>query len=425
MSSVAVPSVAVPAGAAPSGEDIDVVVIGGGQAGLALSHELTEAGVEHVVLERHRVGSAWASRWDSFRLVTPNHTIRLPGGAYEGDDPHGYLPRDQLVRHLEAYAESFAAPIRTGVDVLSVRRDPAGWRLETAAHGTIHARVVVVATGAYQRGYEPPAVADLRRWLLVRHASEYRAPDSLPDGPVLVVGSGQTGVQITEELARTGRRVVLACGRAPWANRRLGDRDIVDWVIDTGMLEQRREDLPRAEALLIANVQATGGDGGHDLHYRTLAAMGVELAGHLAAAEGGRAFFGRDLAESVAFGDAARQEMMDAIRQMCAARGIPVPPIPDVPPFESPGLDSVRLDELGSVLLATGYRPGYSETILHPEAFDTLGYPLQQDGASTVLPDLYFIGVHFLRKRKSALLLGVGEDASLVARQVADRVGRA
>jgi putative flavoprotein involved in K+ transport len=406
----------------PVQEENDVVVIGGGQAGLAVSRELTAAGVEHVVLERDRIGGSWAERWDSFHLVTPNHTIRLPGGGYEGEEPHGFLARDEVVRYLERYASSFAAPVLTGVHVLAVRRAgrDGGWRLTTPT-GDIMARTVIVATGAFQRAHEPPAAPDLRRWLPVLPASKYRSPSSLPDGPVLVVGSGQTGTQIAEELTLAGRRVILSCGRAPWMDRRIDGRDMVDWLLDTGLFEQTRADLAGPDAVFVANVQATGAGGGHDLHYRTLAAMGVQLAGRLVAAQDGIARFADDLAASVAFGDAARAELCRAIRASCEASGRPVPSMPDPPPFDVPGLPSVPVRELGSVVLATGYRPAYSETILHREAFDSRGFPLQHDGASTVLPRLFFVGVHFLRKRKSSLFLGVGEDAAVVARQVADR----
>lgn len=404
-------------------ESIDVVIVGGGQAGLAVSHELTAAGVAHVVLERERIGSSWTHRWDTFSLVTPNHTIRLPGGEYAGPDPHGYLARDEIVTMLEDYAASFGAPVRAGVEVLSARRAAQdGWRVETR-DGTIQAKSVVVATGAYQRSYEPPAIADLRRWLPVIDSTEYSSPQSLPEGAVLVVGSGQTGCQIAEELTLAGRRVVLACGRAPWLTRTIEGQDVVDWILETGFMDAGRESLAGPEALLLANIQATGSGGGHDLHYRTLAAAGVELAGHLMAADRDEVRFADDLAESVAFGDAARAQIIAGLAASRQARGLPAPQVPDPEPFDVEGLRSVPLSDLGAVIVATGYRPGYSEMILHPEAFDGLGFPLQEDGASTVLPGLFFIGVHFMRTRKSALLLGVGEDARVVAAQVAAYVG--
>lgn len=406
--------------------EIDVVVIGAGQAGLSVSHELTAADVEHVVLERSAVAATWASRWDSFSLVTPNHTIGLAGAGYAGDDPEGYLPRDEIVRLLEDYAASFAAPVELGVDVLSVRQAATGgWRVETNK-GAIAARAVVVATGAYQREHRSTAVADLAIWLPIIDAVDYRNPGRLPPGAVLVVGSGQTGCQIAEELFLAGRRVILACGRAPWMERRPAGKDIVDWLVDLGFFAQGPESVPGPDALLLANVQGTGAGGGHDLHYRTLAALGVELAGHLVATDKDAVHFADDLSASVAFGDARRKDLLAAIASSQVARGLPVPAFPEPPPFDVAGLASVPMAELGSVVVATGYRPGYSEMILHPEAFDAYGFPLQVDGASTVLPDLFFVGVHFMRTRGSALLLGVGADATVVAAQVTapDSAGR-
>lgn len=406
-------------------EEIDVVIIGAGQAGLAVSHELTAANVPHVVLERDRIGSAWAGRWDSFRLITPNKTIRLPGAEYDGDDPHGFMKRDAVVGMLEDYAASFDAPVELGVEVLSARRTASeGWRVETTK-GTLHAAAVVVATGAYQREHRPEAVASMTPWLPVIDAAHYKNPSTPPPGAVLVVGSGQSGCQIAEELSLAGRRVILACGRAPWIERRIAGRDVVDWILEIGFFEQGREALPGADALLLANFQGTGAGGGHDLNCRTLAAMGVELAGHLTTADREAVHFADDLAESVAWGDARRDELRRAIRESRTARGLSVPDLPDPPPFDVAGVQSVPVSELGSVIVATGYRPGYSEMILHPEAFDTQGFPLQQDGASTALPSLFFIGVHFMRKRKSALLAGIGEDARVVADQIVARLSSA
>lgn len=399
--------------------DVDVVVVGAGQAGLATSYELTARGVEHVVLERATVGSSWAARWDSFALVTPNWSIRLPGGHYQGSDPHGYLPRDRIVEHLQEYAHSFGASVRTGIAVDRVTPTGSGdWYVASTA-GEITSRAVVIATGAYQSAHIPRAAADLRRWLPVINSTQYRNAGSLPSGAVLIIGSGQTGCQVAEDLRLAGRRVVLACGRAPWMPRRLAGRDIFDWLMDTPFFAQGRDALPGPDALLLANVQATGARGGHDLHFRTLAAMGVELAGHLVEVSGGRARFADDLADSVAFGDARHADLSALIRADCRARGLPPPDIPEPTPFTTTGLASVPLADLGCAIVAAGYRPAYTDLVPHPQAFDSRGFPIQDDGASTVLPGLHFVGVHFLRTRASSLLVGVGDDAAVVAGNVA------
>jgi Pyridine nucleotide-disulphide oxidoreductase len=401
-------------------ESIGVVVVGGGQAGLAVSHELTALGVEHLVLERGRVGQAWRDRWDSFCLVTPNWSVQLPGGAYAGDDPDGFMPRDDIVRHLEGYATSFAAPVREGVEVTSLAAAAEGGFTLTMADGVLRAPRVVLATGAYQRPHRPAGAATLPTSVLQIDAENYSNETALPPGPVLVIGSGQTGCQLAEELREAGREVFLACGRAPWCSRRIGGRDVVYWAIATGMFDETLADLPSAADRLIANFQATGRGGGYDLHYRVLQQIGVTLVGHFLGAEDGRAHFASDLAESVAFGDARYKERCEKIAKLCSARGIPTPELTDPAPFDARAPVSVDLDGFGAVIFTSGFRPDYFSWV-HCDAFDEMGFPIHEDGASTVVPGLFFCGVHFLRKRKSSLLVGVGEDAAIVADKVAER----
>lgn len=383
----------------------DVVVIGAGQAGLAASHELVRAGLEHVVLERDRVGASWRNRWDTFCLVTPNWSVRLPGYAYGGDDPDGYMPRDDIGAYLEAYAGSFRAPVREGVDVTGLERDGDGFVLRTSER-EYRTRTVVVSTGAYQRPHRPPGAETLPADLLRLDAEDYRNPDALPPGPVLVVGSGQSGCQIAEELREHGRKVFLACGRAPWAPRRLGGRDIVSWVMDTGFMDQPVEALPDPRARFGANVVATGRGGGHDLHLRTLRAAGVTLLGHFRGVDGRRASFAPDLAASVAWGDAAHLDLMNLIRSYVAEHGLPGFDFPEIDPFDPTAPEEVDLRGFGAVIFAGGFRPDYGSWIDIPGAFDDLGFPVHHDGASTVAPGLFFVGVHFLRTRKSSLLAG-------------------
>jgi putative flavoprotein involved in K+ transport len=397
---------------------VGTVVVGGGQAGLAVSHELTRAGVEHVVLERGRVGQTWRGRWDSFCLVTPNWSVQLPGRHYEGDDPHGFMPRDRIVDYMEAYAAGFEAPVREGVEVTSLECGAQGFLLQTSA-GPLEADAVVLTTGAYQRPHRPPVATSLPPGLVQLDVEEYRAPDDLPEGAVLVVGSGQSGCQIAEELHEAGRDVFLACGRAGWAPRRIGDHDVFWWLREAGDLDDRVESLDGPAARLAANVQATGHGGGHDLHYRTLRDMGVTLLGHFAGTEGGHAVFAPDLGQSVAWGDQRHAKLMAGFRRLAAERGLPWPEIPEPEPFDPEAPPRLSLRELGAVIFAGGFRPDYGSWVRCPGAFDELGFPIHRDGASTAVPGLYFAGVHFLRKRKSSLLIGVGEDAELVARQIA------
>ena len=403
-------------------ERFNVVVIGAGQAGLSVSHELTELGVEHVVLERGRVGQSWRDRWDSFCLVTPNWTVRLPGGAYDGNDPDGYMPRDDIVRHLERYGRSFDAPVREGVDVTRLERASDGSFLLQTNHGEMRATAVVLTTGAYQKPHRPAAVGALPRGLPVIDAEDYRNPEELRPGKVLIIGSGQTGCQIAEELHEAGRDVYLACGRASWLPRRLEGRDIVAWLAETPFFEGTLANLPSPLARFTANVQNTGHGGGHDLHYRTLQAMGVTLLGHFAAVDDERAVFATDLADSVAFGDARHAEIRETIAKSCAAQGRRAPNFPPVPAFEADPPGTIPLNDVGTVIVTSGFRPDYRSWTDFPDAFDDLGFPIHSDGASTVVPGLFFCGVHYLRKRKSSLFLGVGEDAAIVAGAVAARL---
>jgi putative flavoprotein involved in K+ transport len=398
-------------------ESVAVAIVGAGQAGLATSCELTRAGVEHVVLERGRIGQSWRDRWDSFCLVTPNWSVQLPDGHYDGPDPDGFMPRDELVRFFERYAAKVAAPVRENVEVRSIESGDEGLVVGTSS-GELRADAVVLATGAYQQPYRPAAAATMPSELFQIDVDEYRNEVDLPGGGVLVVGSGQSGCQIAEELHEAGREVILACGRAPWAPRRLGGRDLVWWLVETGFLEATVDSLPAPEARLFANVLSTGHGGGRDLHLRTLQARGVTLAGHFLGASGGHVRFASDLSESVAWSDGRNRQLMELWRKLAAERGLYVT-IDDPAPFEANVPDEVGLSELGAVVYAGGFRPDYASWLPWPEAFDEHGFPIHEDGASTVVPGLYFVGVHFLRKRKSSLLIGVGEDAAIIASRIA------
>jgi putative flavoprotein involved in K+ transport len=403
-------------------ERIEVVVVGAGQAGLAVSRELTEAGIAHLVLERDRVGQTWRGRWDSFCLVTPNWFLQLPGYPYEGDDPDAFMLRDQVVAYLERYAAGFEAPVREGIEVTALSSAPdGGFLLETSA-GEFMAGTVVLSTGAYQRPHRPAGAATLPEDLVQIDVEDYRNPAELPSGPVLVVGSGQSGCQIAEELHRAGREVFLACGRASWFPRRLGDRDVAWWALETGFLDAPLSSLPSPTARLAANVQASGVGGGHDLHYRTLQKMGVTLLGHFLGAEGRYARFAPDLGESIAWGDERNAQLMDLVRKLVAERGLPPPEVPEPEPLTTDAPEELNLTGFAAVVFAAGFRPDYESWVSIPGAFDELGFPVNEEGASTVAAGLYFVGVHFLRKRKSSLLNGVGEDAVIVASQIARRV---
>ena len=393
------------------GTEFDYIIVGAGSAGLSVSRELRLLGVEHVVLERNRVGQAWRDRWDSFTLVTPNWTLDLPGSPYAGSDPEGHVPRDEIVSYLEDYGANHAGTIREGISVHSL--DPGRskrFRLDTS-EGPIETDTVVVCSGAYQRPHRPAIAAGFPSDVAVLDSTQYRNPSALPDGKVLIVGSGQTGVQLAEELRLSGRDVFLSCGRAPWLPRRLGDKDIVTWLNRTTFFDQP---LPAQGARLVANLQTTGARGGHDLHYRVVRDLGVQLVGRLAAVSNGRVQFANDLADSVAFGDA---RYLDIRRLLRDTLGDDVPEMPDPRPFEAKAAGEVDLDGFGAVVFTSGFRPDYGGWVNFP-VFDERGFPIADDALATAVPGLYFCGVHFLRKRRSSLLFGVGEDAAIVARTI-------
>ncbi|MEY2513670.1 MAG: putative flavoprotein involved in transport [bacterium] len=402
-------------------EHNDVVVVGAGHAGLAVSHELTQAGVSHVVLEKGQIGLSWRGLWDSFCLMTPNWNVRLPGLRCDEHDPDAFMHRDDVVAFLERYAARFHAPVSEGVDVTGLHAATGGGLLLETSAGEIAARTVVVCSGAYQRPWRPAAASALPAHPLQIDACDYRDPSGLPAGAVLVVGSGQSGCQIAEECCEAGRDVFVACGRAPWVSRRIGDHDAIWWAVETGFFDAPLSSLPSPAARFGANVQSTGSNGGHDLHYRTLQAIGVTLLGHFTGVDGHRARFAPDLAQTVDWADQRHDELMGLVRKVAAERGLAAPEISEPEPFSADPPDDVDLDAFGAVIFATGFRPDYASWVHIPGAFDEYGFPVHHEGASTVAEGLYFLGVHFLRKRKSALFIGACEDAPIVARQVIAR----
>jgi pyridine nucleotide-disulfide oxidoreductase len=403
-------------------DSVEVAVVGAGQAGLATSYHLKQAGVEHVVLESGRVGESWRSRrWDSFCLVTPNWTVQLPGGAYRGPDPDGYMNREELVEHFDRWAASFGAPVEKDCTVSALDPNHGGGFTLRVPSGTLHARNVVVATGGYQRPHRPSGADLIPSPIHQVLAEEYGNETRMPKGNVLIVGGGQTGCQMAEELHDAGRRVFLSCGRAPWAPRRFGGHDLVWWIIESGFWNRALAQLPSPAARLISNPLSTGHGGGHDLHYRTLHAMGVELLGRYVGADDRKLHFADDLAQSMDAGDNLSRTFMKWVGELCEKRGLAIPwEVPEPSNFTSRTELDIEKEGISSVIWTTGFRPDYGW--VHAPVFDEMGFPVQTDGRSEI-PGLYFMGVHFQRKAQSAVLYGVGEDAELVARNIVESRG--
>lgn len=403
-------------------EHHEIVIVGAGQSGLSLSAALTEAGRQHVVLEGGRIGQSWRDRWDSFRLVAPADLIRLYGRAYDGPDPDGFPRRDEVAVHLERYARTTGAPVREGITVAHVQPLQEGGFQVATTDGAMRADQVVLASGTYARTHRPAVVEALAGAVPITTAQDYRSPGALPDGAVLVIGAGQSACQIAEELRLDGRRVVMACGKAGWAPRRILGRDCFAWLLETPFTGITVEQLPSPLGRFFANPQMTGQGGGRDLNYRTLAALGVELAGHLSSVDGRTIRFADDLGESVAWGDARYVDLRTLILARLAELGLPPSGLDDPEPWRSDPVPDLAVGDLGAVVLAAGYRPDYAALVPVPEAFDPLGFPLQHDGSSTVVPGLHYLGVHYQRTRLSATLMAVGEDAAaLAAHLTADR----
>ncbi|GAA1964862.1 NAD(P)/FAD-dependent oxidoreductase [Nocardioides panacihumi] len=394
-----------------------MVVVGAGQAGLAVSNALETRGVEHVVLEAERIASSWRGRWDGFTLVTPNWTLALPGAPYDGDDPEGHVGRDLIVDYLEAYADAHAGEIRAGVRVERITAGHAGRFLLDTSEGPLTCDRVVVCTGAYRRVHRPSVAGALPAHVTVLDTTSYRAPGDLAEAGVLIVGSGQSGVQLAEEIHASGRPVTLACGRAPWLPRRAGGRDIVTWLERTSYFEKTLADLPDPTWRLAPNAQLTGARGGHDLHLRTLQRQGVTLAGRLTGVRDGHATFADDLSESVDFGD---RWYADVRRLLATELGPDAPALPVPEPFHAEPRTELDLAGVATVIFTCGFRPDHARWIEFP-VFDELGFPVVDDDLATSVPGLFFCGVHLLRNRRSSLMWGVGADAAIVAETLARR----
>lgn len=401
------------------GGKLDCVVIGGGQAGLAASHHLAGRGIEHVVLERGRVAETWRSaRWDGFHLNTPNWTARLPGAGLLGDDPEAFASRDQVIAYLDRYATRMEAPIRTGVEVSGLRHAGGTFQL-TTGDGRLLARSVVVASGAFQQPRRSEAAAG---GVAELHSSAYRNPGMLPDGPVLIVGSGQSGCEIAQELLDAGREVHVAVGRCPWAPRRYRGRELIRWAVEMGLMDQTAESLPSAEARVAGNMTVSGARGGVDCSPLLLERDGALLHGHLTGFDGGQARFADDLGDNIRRGQQWYLELCARMDDYAEAVGLELPP-PD--PLEWPdrpreGAGTLDLDRIGVVLHANGFRPAFGWIDL--PVFDRLGFP-RADRGVTAVPGLAFLGLPWLHTRRSPLLLGVGDDATHVAAAIAAHLG--
>lgn len=402
-------------------ELVETLIIGGGQAGLVMSHRLKQRGLAHLVLERRRIAERWRSeRWDGLTFQFPNWSVRLPEFPFPHTDPDAFASTAEIIRFLDAYAAFVAPPIRCGIEVTRLRRreGASGFVAETAA-GAVEADNVVVATGPYQRALVPDLLRDQPVFQV--HASNYRNPEQLPPGAVLVVGAGASGAQIAEELQRAGRRVFLAVGQHTRMPRRYRGRDLTWWF---GAL--RLFDMTPEQRTSRVNPAITGAYGGYTIDFRRLAADGITLTGRVKAARDGILDIAPDLTESLAEGDASYAFFLDMLDAYVERHDLNLPVEPAArtvladPPCVAVPLRTLDLaaDNIGAVIWATGY--GLDFGWIDIPVLDAHGEPRHRGGVTSV-PGLYFLGLPWLSKMHSAFLSGVGDDAAVLADHIAAR----
>jgi putative flavoprotein involved in K+ transport len=409
-------------------EKIDTVIIGAGHAGLTMSYFLSQRGLEHVVLERGRVGERWISeRWDSFHFQFPNSTIELPGHKYQTDDPDGFVPGREIVRFIQQYADYIKAPVRSGANVIALENSANSmpYLLRTNA-GAIEASNVVIATGQRETGVIPPFSSDVPNDIRQLHSSAYRNAGELPSGAVLIVGSGASGFQIAEDLHQYGRQVYLCVGRHRPLARRYRGRDYACWAMEMGMFERRRAEVPSTSA---PGPLLTGVNGGYQADVRALAAKGIVLLGRLKAVTGARLALAPDLEENLAKGEEWLANYKKSVDDYIAKNKLNIPeesPPANLSPIQkgsasTPILElDLRAAGITSIIWATGFGNDYDWLKL--PVLDERREPLHERGV-TQFPGIYFLGLRWLYKQKSGFLSfgGPAEDAAYLAEQIAAR----
>lgn len=403
-------------------EKVETLVIGAGQAGLAMSEHLTTRGLPHLVLERARIAEAWrTARWDSLVANGPAWHDRFPNLTFDDLEPESFASKDRIVQYFETYAEQTRAPIRSGVQATALRPGAdGGFDVETSG-GNFHARNVVLATGPFQRPVIPQIIPAGEPFLQI-HSNEYRNPAQLPDGGVLVVGAGSSGVQIADELLRAGRKVYLSVGPHNRPPRRYRGKDFCWWLGALGLWDAKAA-TPGMEHVTIA---VSGAHGGHTVDFRELASRGMILLGRAEQYAEGRLRVAGDLAENISRGDEDYLALLRAADALVERDGLDLPEEPDahvIAPASRWMLDPLMELDLAAegvtaIVWATGYTPDYSW--VHAPAFDEAGRPQHDRGVSSA-PGLYFLGLPWLSRRASPFIWGVWHDADYLADHIAAR----
>lgn len=404
-------------------ESVTTAVIGAGHAGLAASHFLSAASIDHVVLERGEVANSWRrERWDSLRLLTPNWCSRLPGHRYEGPDPDGYMTVGEVIEFIDHFAAVSRAPVRTATTVTSVRRSDDGYQV-TTTRGELRCRAVVIASGACNRPTLPPFAGALPPSIEQLTPFDYRDPSMLPDGGVLVVGASATGVQLADEIRRSGRPVTLSVGEHVRMPRTYRGHDVLWWMDASGMWDQRHDevdDLVRARRL--PSPQLVGTAERRTLDLNALTDLGVEIVGRMATIRDGRALLSGGLRNALSLADLKLGRLLDTFDEWATEHGRDVDVLaPERPePTRAPASPRLQLDlrsgEIRTIVWATGFRPDYSW--LEVPVVDAKGQ-LCHDGGVVDSPGLYVLGLPVLRRRKSTFIHGIEDDAREVIAHLA------
>lgn len=401
-----------------------VIIVGGGQAGLSVSYCLKQKGISHLVFEKHRMAESWRSkRWDSFCLVTPNWQCALPGFDYSGEDPKGFMVKEQIVDYIEAYARSFNPPLKEGVSVSRLKKTITGVFELTTDLGTFTADQVVVATGGYQTAKLPRMAERFPASLTQLHSSDYKNAAALPPGEVLVVGTGQSGCQIAEDLHLAGRRVHLCVGGAPRTARRYRGKDVVEWLHDMGYYDLPIHEHPKKDTVRAkANHYVTGRDGGRDIDLRRFALEGMQLYGRLKDIVNDTLTFADDLKQNLDQADTVADSIKTTIDKHIAAKGIDAPHEERYVPVWEPQKAPAELDYtqtgITSIIWSMGYGTDYRWIEL--PIFDGKGYPNHERGV-TPMPGLYFIGLPWQYTWGSGRFSGVAQDARYLLQCIESR----
>ncbi|MDE0920836.1 MAG: NAD(P)-binding domain-containing protein [Arenicellales bacterium] len=396
---------------------IDVVIVGAGHAGLAMSYCLNERGVDHVVLERADIANSWRTeRWDSLRLLTPNWQARLPGMVYEGDDPDGFLTVPQVSQFIASYAEKISVPLERRTNVLGIKAHGSGYLVETS-QGDWQTRGLVLASGACNKSNVPLGLTEsLSDSIDIVHAIDYRNPDQLAEGGVLVVGAAATGTQLALEVQRSGRPVTLAVGEHVRLPRIYRERDIFYWMEAVGLLDEdykEVDDIKRARN--VSSPQLIGSPEHVSLGLNELTKCGVKLIGRYVGLRRDMAQFSGSLRNHCALADLKMNRLLKRIDEWILEEG-PAGDVPEPHRFdptqveESPPLEiNLANGDIGTILWATGFHPDYDW--LHVPVFDRKGR-IRHDGGVVDAPGMYLLGVNFLRRRKSSFIHGAEDDAN-------------